>query len=104
MDRRLAVRCWTTPSDGSVPERAQLTTKSLLNDGAQDSRWFSEMGGKAREILVRHDLEQFLRAYIEAFGITEVPLFRPAYRRTKELTARAMSGKVTRNIVERISI
>ncbi|HEU5116639.1 MAG TPA: hypothetical protein VFT74_08175 [Isosphaeraceae bacterium] len=81
-----------------------MTMKSLLNDGVQDSLRFSEKGGKAREILVGHDLEQYLRAYIEASGITEVPLFRPAYRRTKGLTAKAISGKVTRNIVERISI
>jgi site-specific recombinase XerD len=32
-----------------------------------------------------------LLAYIEVAGITEIPLFRPAFRRAKKLTAKAMS-------------
>ena len=50
----------------------------LLGSGVQYSLRFSEKGGKLREIPVRHDLEQFLLAYIQAAGITEGPLFRPA--------------------------
>jgi integrase/recombinase XerD len=41
---------------------------------------------------VRHDLEQFLREYIEAAKISEGRLFRTAYLKTKTLTKNAMTG------------
>src|SRR4051794_39209357 len=85
----LAVLIYTAARVGAV---AKLTIKSLQYDGTQYSLRFSEKGGKAREIPVRHDLEQFLREYIEAAGITEGALFRPAPRRTKKLSAKAMGG------------
>ncbi|WP_435011939.1 tyrosine-type recombinase/integrase (plasmid) [Tundrisphaera lichenicola] len=76
---------------------------AFLNIRHPEDRWFflrcyrnplrfAEKGGKSREIPVRHDLEQFLLAYIEAAKITEGPLFRPAMRRTKQLKMKAMSG------------
>jgi len=71
---------------------AGLTLKSLRHDGTQYSLRFSEKGGMAREIPVRHDLQKMLLDYIQAAGITVGPLFRPAFRRTKKLTAKAMSG------------
>ncbi|HEX8200764.1 MAG TPA: tyrosine-type recombinase/integrase, partial [Isosphaeraceae bacterium] len=85
----LAVLIYTAARVGAV---AKLTMKSLKHDGTQYALRFSEKGGKAREIPVRHDLERLLLAYMEAAGITEGPLFRPAFRRTKTLTAKAMSG------------
>jgi site-specific recombinase XerD len=85
----LAVLIYTAARVGAV---AKLTFKSLRHDGTQYALRFSEKGGKAREIPVRHDVEQILKGYIEAAGITEGPLFRPAFRRTKRLTAKAMSG------------
>ncbi|QDV39471.1 tyrosine-type recombinase/integrase [Tautonia plasticadhaerens] len=85
----IAVLIYTAARAGAV---AKLTLKSLRHDGTQYSLRFAEKGGKARESPVRHDLERLLLAYIEAAGITEGPLFRPAFRRTKKLTARAMSG------------
>ena len=63
---------------------AKLTLKSFKHDGTQYALRFSEKGGKAREIPVRHDLEQILLGYIEAAKITEGPLFRTAIRRTKQ--------------------
>jgi site-specific recombinase XerD len=66
--------------------------KSLKHDGTQYALRFSEKGGKSREIPVRHDLEQILRGYLEAPGITEGPLFRTVFRRTGKLTVRSMSG------------
>ena len=66
--------------------------KNLEHDGTQYTLRFSEKGGKSREIPVRHDLEQFLLDYIQAAGITEGPLFRTANRKTKTLTANAMTG------------
>ena len=85
----IAVLIYTAARVGAV---AKLTLKSFRHDGTQYTLRFSEKGGKAREIPVRHDLEQLLRAYIETAGITEGPLFRPAVRRTKTLIAKAMSG------------
>jgi integrase/recombinase XerD len=85
----IAVLIYTAARVGAV---AKLTLKNLKNDGTQYALRFSEKGGKSREIPVRHDLEQFLLGYIEAARITEGTLFRTAVRRTKQLTAKAMSG------------
>ena len=41
---------------------------------------------------MRHDLEQFLREYIEAVQVSEGRLFRTAYLKTKTLTKNAMTG------------
>ncbi len=85
----LAVLIYTAARVGAV---AKLTMKSLKHDGTQYSLRFSEKGGKAREIPVRHDLQEILLGYIEAAKITEGPLFRTAVRRTKQLTTKSMSG------------
>ena len=85
----LAVLVYTAARVGAV---AKLTLKSFKHDGTQYSLRFSEKGGKSREIPVRHDLEQFLREYIEAAEITEGRLFRTAYLKTKTLTRNAMTG------------
>ena len=85
----IAVLIYTAARVGAV---AKLTLKSLRHDGSQYSLRLSEKGGKSREIPVRHDLEQFLLAYIETGKITEGALFRTAFRRTKQLTSKAMSG------------
>jgi site-specific recombinase XerD len=85
----IAVLIYTAARVGAV---AKLTLKSLRHEGTQYSLRFSEKGGKAREIPVRHDLQEILLGYIEAAGITEGPLFRTAVRRTKTLTTKAMSG------------
>ena len=85
----LAVLIYTAARVGAV---AKLTLKSLKHDGTQYSLRFSEKGGKSREITVRHDLEQFLREYIEAAKITEGRLFRTAYLKTKTLTKNGMTG------------
>src|SRR5512142_932810 len=79
----LAVLVYTAARVGAV---AKLTLKSLKHDGAQYTLRFSEKGGKSREIPVRHDLEGYLREYIEAAKISEGRLFRTAYRKTKTLT------------------
>ena len=85
----LAVLAYTAARVGAV---AKLTVKSLVHDGAQYSLRFLEKGGKSREIPVRHDLEGYLRAYIERAEITEGPLFRTAVRKTKALTKNGMTG------------
>ena len=85
----LAVLIYTAARVGAV---AKLTLKSLKHDGAQYTLRFAEKGGKSREIPVRHDLEGYLREYIEAVQITEGRLFRTAYLKTKTLTKNAMTG------------
>ena len=85
----LAVLVYTAARVGAV---AKLTLKSLKHDGTQYSLRFSEKGGKSREIPVRHDLEGYLREYIEAAKISEGRLFRTAYLKTKTFTKNAMTG------------
>jgi site-specific recombinase XerD len=58
----IAVLIYTAARVGAV---AKLTLKSLQHDGTQYALRFSEKGGKAREIPVRHDLERILRGYLE---------------------------------------
>ena len=85
----LAVLVYTAARVGAV---AKLTIKNFVNDGSQYTLRFAEKGGKSREIPVRHDLEQFLLAYIQSANITEGPLFRTANRKSKTLTKNAMTG------------
>ena len=85
----LAVLIYTAARVGAV---AKLTMKNFVNDGSQYTLRFAEKGGKSREIPVRHDLEQFLLAYVQAANITEGPLFRTANRKSKRLTKNPMTG------------
>jgi integrase/recombinase XerD len=85
----LAVLAYTAARVGAV---AKLTMKNFVSDGSQHTLRFAEKGGKSREIPVRHDLEQFLLAYIRAANIVEGALFRTANRKTKALTKNAMTG------------
>ena len=85
----LAVLAYTAARVGAV---AKLTMKNLVSDGSQYTLRFAEKGGKSREIPVRHDLEQFLFAYVQAANITDGPLFRTANRKSKMLTKNPMTG------------
>ena len=75
-----------------VGAAAKLIFKSLRHFGTQYAPRFSGKGRKTREIPVRHDLEQFLRGYIDAAKIAEGAHFRAAFRRTGRLTTDAISG------------
>jgi len=65
----------------------------------QKKRWWlrlREKNGKLSEMPCHHKLEAYLDAYIEAAGIggeRKGPLFRSAIRKTKKLTASAMTRK-----------
>jgi integrase/recombinase XerD len=85
----LAVLAYTAARVGAV---AKLTLKSLKHDGTQYSFRFAEKGGKSREIPVRHDLEGYLREYMDTAKITEGPLFRSTVRKTKVLTKNGMTA------------
>jgi site-specific recombinase XerD len=90
----LATLAYTACRGGAV---AKLRLGDFRNDGTQYVLRFQEKGGKSREIPVRHDLERFIVAYIEAAGIAgdgkDMPLFRASNGRTRALTGNAMSGK-----------
>ena len=77
----LATLAYTACRAGAV---AKLRLGDFQHDGTQYVLRFQEKGGKSREIPVRHDLEGFIRAYVEAAGIAgeakDSPLFRATQR------------------------
>jgi site-specific recombinase XerD len=89
--------------------RAGAIAKLRLGDFAPDSHQFvlrfSEKGGKARSIPVRHDLERCLREYLSAGSLEnesrDTPLFRTVGGRLQQLTPRALSGVDICRIVKR---
>ena len=62
----LATLAYTACRAGAV---AKLRLGDFQHDGQQYVLRFQEKGGKSREIPVRHDLEGFILAYVEAAGI-----------------------------------
>jgi len=84
---------------------AKLRLQDFQEDGTQYVLRFQEKGGKSREIPVRHDLERFILAYVEAAGIAgdakDRPLFRSTRRRTKQLTGNALTSKAICELVKR---
>ena len=62
----LATLAYTACRGGAV---AKLRLGDFQDDGQQYVLRFQEKGGKSREIPVRHDLEGFILAYVEAAGI-----------------------------------
>jgi integrase/recombinase XerD len=98
----IAIMIYTAARVGAV---ATLKMKSLEHDGSQWLLHFAEKGGKAREIPVRHDLEQYLLAYLDAAGLRNAPkdspLFRSAIGKTKTLTAKAPTAGDLGRMVKR---
>jgi site-specific recombinase XerD len=84
---------------------ARLRLGDFQDDGQQYVLRFMEKGGKSREIPVRHDLEGFILAYVEAAGIAtdakESPLFRMGNGRTRKLSGNAMTSKRICELVKR---
>jgi integrase/recombinase XerD len=99
----LATLRFTACRAGAV---AKLRLGDFQHDGSQYVLRFQEKGGKSREIPVRHDLQSFILAYIEAAGIgneaKDAPLFRAAINGTvKTLTASALTSKRICELVKR---
>ncbi len=98
----LATLAYTACRAGAV---AKLRLGDFRGDGTQYVLRFQEKGGKSREIPVRHDLEGFILAYVEAAGIAgdgkETPLFRASNGRTRALTGKAMTSKRICELVKR---
>jgi hypothetical protein len=66
---------------------------------------FQEKRGKSREAPVRHDLEGFTLAYVEAAGIAveakDTPLIQASNGRTRTLSGKAMTSKRICEVVKR---
>jgi integrase/recombinase XerD len=84
---------------------AKLRLQDFQSDGTQFMLRFQEKGGKSREIPVRHDLEGYIRAYLDAAGIAsdakDTPLFRSTIHRTKQLTGNALTSKAICELLKR---
>lgn len=98
----LATLAYTACRAGAV---AKLRLQDFQHDGSQSLLRFQEKGGKSREIPVRHDLEGFVRAYLDAAGIAgeakESPLFRASNGRSKTLTTGPLSSNRICEMVKR---
>src|SRR3984957_11059772 len=98
----LATLAYTACRAGAV---AKLRLQDLQDDGEQYVLRFQEKGGKSREIPVRHDLEGFILAYVEAAGIVgeakDTPLFRASNGRSRTLTAKALGTERICELVKR---
>jgi integrase/recombinase XerD len=98
----LGTLAYTACRGGAV---ARLRLCDFQDDGQQYVLRFMEKGGKSREIPVRHDLEGFILAYVEAAGIAtdakESPLFRMGNGRTRKLSGNAMTSKRICELVKR---
>ena len=84
---------------------ARLRMQDLRDNGNHRSLQFSEKGGKAREIPVRHDLDEWIAAFLDGAGLGEAPqaspLFRAGQRRSSPLTERAMSPHAVQLMLKR---
>ncbi len=101
-DRALiAVLIYTAARAGAV---AKLRLRDFTHDGTQFALRFSEKGGRARSIPVRHDLQGFLQDYLLVAGIEgeakDTPLFRTLGVATR-LSARPMNGVDVCRMVKR---
>ena len=97
----LAVMIYTGARVGAV---AKLAVRSFYCTGDQWAFRFDEKGGKSREIPCRHDLQQFVRAYVDAAGIGDQkhgPLFRSAVRRERRLSLSAVPANDVCRMVKR---
>lgn len=98
----LATLAYTACRAGAV---AKLRLGDFQCDGVQFVLRFREKGGKSREIPVRHDLEGFIRAYLEAAGLAGGPKDSPLYRagngRGGVLSERELDSRVVCDLVKR---
>ena len=98
----LGVLAYTGARVGAV---ARLRLRDLRDFGEQRALRFREKGGKVREIPVRHDLDAWLRAYLDAAGIAcqddKTPLFRAADGKRKQLTPAGYRAHSMRQMLKR---
>ncbi len=100
----LGTLAYTAARVGAI---AKLKRRHYIDTGEQRVIRFEEKGGKSREIPVRHDLVQWLDAYLEVAGGAgqggEAPLFRSAAGKTHRLTDKPMTaGDICRMVKRRL--
>lgn len=93
---------YTAARAGAV---ARLRTQDFYHAGDQYCLHFLDKGGKSREIPVRHNLERYIRDYIQAAGLETAPkgspLFRTAIRKEQRLTETGITGHDICRMVKR---
>ena len=93
---------YTAARAGAV---ARLRLQDFYHTENQYCLHFLDKGGKSREIPVRHDLERYIREYIQAAGLENAPkaspLFRTAIRKEKRLTETSTTGHDVCRMVKR---
>ena len=98
----VGILIYTAARVGAV---AKLRRSDFYEVADQYCLRFHEKGGKVREIPVRHDLLEFLNAYLDVSGLRysepSSPLFRTAIRRTKRLTQNCMTADDMARMVKR---
>jgi site-specific recombinase XerD len=84
---------------------AKLRLGDFQHEGTRYVLRFQEKGGKSREIPVRHDLEGFILAYLNAAGISgeanDSPLFLASNGRSRTLTANPLGTERICELVKR---
>jgi len=73
----LGTLAYTACRSGAV---AGLRLGDFQHDGTRTSLRFREKGGKSREIPARRELENFIRAYLDAAGLVDQPKDSPLFR------------------------
>lgn len=98
----VGILIYTAARVGAV---AKLRRQDFYDLGDQHCLRFSEKGGKSREIPVRHNLQNFIWAYLSKgcleYSDKSKPLFRTTIRRTGRLTANAMTANDMGRMVKR---
>ena len=98
----IGILIYTAARVGAV---AKLRRSDFYDVANQYCLRFHEKGGKVREIPVRHDLLEFLNAYLEVSGLQysepSSPLFRTTVRRSKRLTQNRMTADDMARMVKR---
>ena len=94
-----------TYTGARVGALARLRRGDLEDQGAQRVLRFREKGGQQREIPVRHDLDRWLEAYLQAARIAadpkETPLLRAALGKQKKLSRNPLSANSMRRMLKR---
>ena len=98
----LGVLAYTGARVGAL---ARLRRGDLQDQETQRALRFQEKGGKQREIPVRHDLDEWIAAYLEAgridLSLKAAPLFLAAERWGLGLVDRAMTAHGVRRMLKR---
>lgn len=98
----IATLAYTACRAGAV---ARLRLGDFQFDGTQFVLRFREKGNKSREIPVRHDLEGYIRAYLDAAGLgqgaKETPLYRASNGRHGGLSVRPLDTTAIGELVKR---